>query len=79
VDERAIKRAQQILWYRGDLSWKLHAGQMKIEEAFQKRPGNLFVADCARQFGKTVWCAVKDTEFAIKRPKANIRGGHRLF
>jgi hypothetical protein len=75
MDERAIKRARQILWYRGDLSWKLHAGQLKIEDAFQKRPGNLFVADCARQFGKTVWCAVKDVEFALKRKKANIRVG----
>jgi len=73
--DAAKLEARRVLWYRGELSWKLHAGQMKIEEAYLKRRGNLFVADCARQFGKTTWCAVKDIEKALKKRRAKIRVG----
>jgi hypothetical protein len=49
---------KKVLWARNDLSWKLHAGQLVIDEAYQAVTAKLFVAICARRFGKTYWVAV---------------------
>lgn len=48
----------KILWLRNNISYKLHAGQQVINEAFLKVKAKLFVAICARRFGKTYWVAV---------------------
>jgi hypothetical protein len=50
--------AKRILWLRNNLSWKLHAGQKVIDHAYSKVLAKLFVAICARRFGKTYWVAV---------------------
>jgi hypothetical protein len=63
------------LWCRGVLSWKLHLGQKKIEEAFRKTVGKLFVLDCSRQFGKTTWIAKIAIEKALQKKKAKVRVG----
>jgi len=58
-------RARDILWHRGDLSWKYHAGQEVIEKAYRKVKRKMFVANCARRFGKTFWLVAKAIECAI--------------
>lgn len=63
------------LWYRNQLAWKLHGGQLTIEEVFQSITGKLFVLDCSRQFGKTTWGAWKCVEKAYQKPGARIRCG----
>jgi len=75
IPEAASRKAKELLWRRGVLTWKLHAGQLKIEEAYRKSKGLLFVGDCARQFGKTTWCAVKDIEKALTTNRGKIRVG----
>lgn len=60
------------LWLRGELDWLLHAGQMRLEEAFAKA-GKLFVTEDSRQLGKTVWAAKKCIEVGIKYPGSQIR------
>jgi len=59
-------------WCRGVLSWKFHAGQDKIEEAFNNSQGKLFVGNCARRFGKTYWAATKSVEKAIQVENAQV-------
>lgn len=63
------------LWQRGQISHKLHIGQLVIEEVFQRTTGKLFVLDIARQFGKTTWGAKICVETAIRKPGARIRCG----
>jgi hypothetical protein len=69
-----IKRA---LWERGELFWKLHPGQLRIELAYQGvisiASTKLFVGDCARQFGKSTWAATKCIEKALRKRNAKIR------
>lgn len=65
-------------WYRGFLTWKLHGtrerpGQLKIERAFRKTVGKLFVGDCSRQLGKSTWAANKCVEKALQTKGARIR------
>lgn len=62
-------------WFRGNLSYKLHATQKKIDKAFKDSPGQLFVGNCSRQLGKTFWAVSKALEIAIKIPNAQIRYG----
>lgn len=61
---------QQIineLWLRGDLSYKYHAGQKVIDEAYRKVTRKLFVGNCSRRLGKTTWSAIKCLEVAISK------------
>lgn len=62
-------------WAMGDLSYKLHSAQKIIDEAFSRITGQLFVGNCARQWGKSYWAVTKAIETALKLPKARIKYG----
>jgi len=64
---------EQELFRRGVLTYKLHAGQLVIEQSFNQLNGKLFVADCSRQLGKSTWAACKAIETAIRIPNCRIR------
>lgn len=66
---------QKELAYRGNLNWLRHGGQKKLHKAFNDRPKQLFVANVARQFGKTYdWCLLCH-ETGIQKPNARIKYG----
>jgi len=58
MDEIPIDLWKQLLWIRNDLSYKLHKGQLIIDQAYKSVSAKLFVSICARRFGKTYWVAV---------------------
>lgn len=70
-----IRKAKIEKWHRGDLSWKFHAAQRKIDFTFKTIATQLFVGNCSRQFGKSFWAVCKAVEQAIKKPKSQIRYG----
>lgn len=72
AQETIIKK---VLWSRGELSWKLHSTQLKIDEVFKKLDAQLFVGNCSRQLGKSYWAVTVAVSFAIKYPKSQIRYG----
>lgn len=63
------------LWYRGDLSFKLHGAQLVLDQVYRNISGNLFVGNCSRQWGKSYWAVKTAIEFALNNPKAQIRYG----
>lgn len=69
------QRAKQAKWRRSDLGYLLHAGQGKLDVAFRRSTGQLFVANIARQFGKSYWAVSKAIEIALQKPKARIKYG----
>ncbi len=73
----SLKRSEAVreLWHRGRLGWKLHAGQRIIDEAFRKITGQLFVSNCARQWGKSFWAVTKAIECALATPNGRIKYG----
>lgn len=70
-----VTKLQTELWYKGNLTWKLHKAQKIINQKYSESPGQLFVGNCSRQFGKTYWAVTKAIEVALKVPKAQIRYG----
>lgn len=62
------QKARELCWDRGLLDWKLHEGQKVIEDSYRGVEKKLFVANCARRFGKTFWACVKAIEWAVKCP-----------
>jgi hypothetical protein len=60
-------------WQRGDLRYKLHAGQRKIYESIDKNQNKLFVANCSRQWGKSFLMVIRAIELALKKPKSRIK------
>lgn len=67
--------ARDLLWYRGDLSWKLHEAQKHLDSVYKNVSTQLFVGNCSRQWGKSFWAVTKAIETAIQTPKAQIRYG----
>lgn len=67
--------AKNILWHRGDLSWKLHSAQQLLDKTYRNITGQLFVGNCSRQWGKSYWAVTKAVEQAIRYPKSQIRYG----
>lgn len=67
-------RAQELLWDRGDLRFKLRSAQMRIELAYRQSRGKLFVANCSRRLGKSFWGVCKAIECALlcKNPRPSI-------
>ena len=70
-----IAAAIEEFWQRNSLSYLLHAAQRKIDETFNSIIGQLFVGNCARQFGKSFWAVTKAIECARSGPKKQIRYG----
>jgi len=65
--------ARELLWKRGNLRWKLHKGQLRIEDAYKSVNRKLFVANCARRYGKTFWALTKAVECALSCKNENPR------
>lgn len=70
-----IDRAKREKWRRHDLKYLLHLGQKRLHAAFEQSTGQLFVANIARQFGKSYWAVSQAVELALKKPKARIKYG----
>lgn len=66
-------KSLKMLWHRGNLSWKLHAGQKVIDSIYQSVIAKLFVAICARRFGKTYWVAIICVKAALKIKNGRIK------
>lgn len=66
------KKAQEVLWRLGILTWKFHEGQLKLNKTFEKASGAVVVFNVARQWGKTYFAVVKAIETALKS-KSRIR------
>lgn len=62
-------------WYRGDLSFKLHAGQKLIKKSLEAITGQLFVGNCSRQWGKSYLMVTEAVGLAIRKPGARIKYG----
>lgn len=63
----------QERWFRGRLDYKLHAGQKIIRAKYRAIQTQLFVGECARQFGKSYLEVVEAIEIAIRKPQAKIK------
>ncbi|HEX8608469.1 MAG TPA: terminase family protein, partial [Pedobacter sp.] len=71
--DELIELAKAELWRRNDLSWKFHAGQKVIDEAYRQVTAKLFVANCARRFGKTYWIVIEALQVARRVKNARIK------
>lgn len=63
------------LWYRGNLRFHLNNAQKTIDNKFKSITKQVFVGNCARQWGKSFWACTKAVEQAIKKPNSQIRYG----
>jgi hypothetical protein len=79
VPTSAIKLSKNEIikeyWHRGDLRHKLHAAQKVLQETYTRGKGQLFVANCSRQWGKSFWAVTKAIEAALQQPKTQVRYG----
>jgi hypothetical protein len=70
-----VQEAKREKWFRGKLSYLLHAGQLRIDDKFSQIKGQLFVCNISRQWGKSYWAVSKAIEVALSKPNARIKYG----
>lgn len=63
----------QMLWDRNDLTFKFHAGQKVIDEAYRAVTAKLFVGNCSRRFGKTYWVVTECIRVARSKDRARVK------
>jgi hypothetical protein len=56
-------------WRRGDLAYKLHSGQLILDDAARRATDTIAVLHAARGFGKTWWRLVRHTEKCLLKTK----------
>lgn len=66
-------RAIKELWRRGELRWKLHAGQIGVYESIAESTERRYVINCSRRIGKTFLVVTIAIETARQKPGAQIR------
>lgn len=64
---------RNALWHRNEIDWKFHDGQRVIDEAYRKVTAKLFVANCARRFGKTFWIVTECLRVARAKDRARVK------
>lgn len=68
-----------VLWRRGDTEFLLHAGQHKINDAFNNSTHTVFGVEISRQFGKTFWGVWLADKIARKNPGCSVRIGTAFY
>lgn len=62
-----------MAWHCLTLEFKFHPGQDTIQDAYDSVKNKLFVANCARRFGKTYWIAVIAIKVALSKDLARVK------
>lgn len=62
-----------MAWHCLTLEYKFHPGQDTIQDAYDSVKNKLFVANCARRFGKTYWIAVIAIKVALSKDLARVK------
>jgi hypothetical protein len=61
------------LWRRGELSYKLHATQLTINDAVNSTDADEVLVLSSRQLGKSYWATVYAIQFCLQHPKTIAR------
>lgn len=72
VDPAVAQWALHDAWLSGDLSYKLHDGQLGLRHAFSKSTQRKTVWNCARRFGKSTLLCALALEHALTTPNAKV-------
>src|SRR5690554_4402152 len=67
------KQAIRELWYRGDLSWKLHPVQQKMLNSYITANKEITVIAASRRLGKSFWLCILAIEQCLKKPNAIVK------
>lgn len=72
-EDRQILLAKQELIRRGNLSWRLHEGQLDLSKGWKESKHTITVWNCARRFGKSYELLNEAVEFCLNNPGAQVR------
>lgn len=67
-----VAEAKAELWRLGNLTWKLHAGQLQLYFAILAAAASRFVLELARRYGKTYLLVLVAIETALKNPGCRV-------
>lgn len=67
------KEAIRELWYRGILTYKLHAAQKKMLEAYLTQNQEITVFACSRRFGKSFMFCLLAIEQCLKKKNSIVK------
>lgn len=66
LSTQIAEHARALLWERGDLAYKMHAGQVELRTQFYSAAARVTVWNIARRFGKSTDLVILAIEHALK-------------
>jgi hypothetical protein len=69
------RQVQDELWKRGEISWKLHDGQLKILDMLRSTDSWIAMDMCGRQLGKTIFNLFLATSKCFQLPGTVVKYG----
>lgn len=67
------KDAIRELWYRGTLTYKLHAAQKKMLASYISQQQEITVFSCSRRFGKSTLLFILAVETCLRKPNSIVK------
>ena len=69
----SLESARNILWQRGELTWKLRSHQKKLYNSYTECKEKIIVWNCSRRLGKSYALCVLALETCLKKPNALVK------
>lgn len=68
----AIALGRRTCWRHGDLSYKMHAGQLEVHGLLNSSGASRFVLEIARRWGKTFYLVLLAAETCLRQPGSRV-------
>lgn len=72
IGRALVLAARAEMWRCGDLRFKFHADQLRVDAQIRSAKASRFVLEIARKWGKTWYLACKAMEYCLKKPRSRV-------
>lgn len=73
INKISVHAARDLLWERGELTWKLRSHQLKLYSSYTDCKEKIIVWNCSRRLGKSFALSVLALETCLKKPNALVK------
>jgi len=72
-EKKDILEARDILWYRGNIEWKLDPTQKRMYKLWKENSEKITVINISRRVGKSYFLTILAIQQCIKQPKSIVK------
>ncbi len=73
LNKISVEAARDLLWARGELTWKLRTHQKKLYDSYVNCKDKIIVWNCSRRLGKSYALCILSLETCMKTPNVLVK------